>query len=230
MSTKRCEQTRGFHSLHGSDRSGNVTYAGFGTDNDTMIATMSTADEVERLLRLVLPELLDYPEKITIEQRPLGYAVTQVVIKADASNMGGLLGRSKKHVVAFRCIARVLSGNADTGVQLIIEEQDGGAPKKRSFLPPDQNWNRGHVEEVFSQLFDAVFPRQSRVVIADDPSGASVVQVFLSNKANPATAHWLQMNLEPLVVSVLSKHRRFPGTLQIVRDQMLFEQAGGKSW
>lgn len=221
------EQRSGFAGLQQTRSTSNLRPQ---NRNDKMFADATTEPDVAeralKVIRALVNEMADEPRQVQIQKDVIGYDSANLVIRANATDYGAMLGAGQKHILAFKSICRVMAGDGNL-LQVRLEELPGGQKKKRGYLPPDETWDKTRLEGVFQTVFEEIFNHETKVQITCKPGGATAVEVILGDSNRMETADWVQKMVSPVIAMILSRNRRFPAVLTIIRDQMLYEQVTG---
>ena len=221
------EQTQGHPELTVWKKQGSIPAQ---KRNDTMTQVLTEPDVADRaiaILRALLDEITDDPEQVRLEKEVLGFDAAQLVIYANDTDYGNVLGGGQKHLLAFKCILRVLSGDGNTLQIRLADKLPGGKRRQKRYLPPDLEWDKSRLERVFQFVFEEIFEHEAKVaIVCQKGSGATAVEVVVGPTVKDVTAEWVQRLVAPVIITILSRNRRFPATLRIIRDQALYEQLG----
>jgi predicted RNA-binding protein YlqC (UPF0109 family) len=188
------------------------------------------ASRAAAVIRLLVNELVDAPEKVAIKPKVIGYAATQLEIEAPEvsdSDYGTLIGKGQRHLRAWASICRYVA-DSPNDLQLKLKERPPQAvngSRKKKHIPIDDNFDKTRLEGVFQEAFDLLFDHETRVAIVCEKGGATAVEVIVSNAiVRDVTCVWLENELSAPIQVILSRNGRFPTTLVIKNDPFLYEQ------
>lgn len=75
---------------------------------------------MKKFLHYLLSQIVDHPDEISIEERPVGENAFQYIITTNKDDMGKVIGKEGKIIQAIRNVAKILAIKLNIQVRIEI--------------------------------------------------------------------------------------------------------------